>query len=308
MSKNKVQLSNALINVNWPISERAMNVFMYLVQLQMLDSLTYPDHDTPIIHVDRGTIALAANLQGKTSRLLPIFEELATARFKFETADRSHVFSAPAISAFEYDAQTDMIAVEFSRLFWPYLRAVVQEYTVVDLGVFWQVSGRYAKRFYLDVMRWHKTGELILNLDNLRERYDCVYLYADIQRRIIEPAIGQIHFLTNVKVQQLPAIKKGKRVVALRFVVSRPAMAELAPAANDLIRKYKFSPSFAALIVQRMTQRTISEITAAIDQRAAHSPIKNLSAYAATFFRNYGLTEPKNRTHETNDAAGRSVA
>lgn len=303
MSKNTTKLANALVDVQWPISERTMNVFMYLLQKQMADALLHPEHVAPIIYVDRAMLSYCVNLQGKTVHLMPLLEQLTTARFYFENADRTHVFSAPALVAYEYDRQTDMIAVEFSRLFWPYLSDLVQRYTIVDLGVFWQISGRYAKRFYLDVMRWQSHGEMILNIDNMRERYNCQYLYADMQRRVVDPAIEQIHQLTNVKVKQLPPIKKGKRVLSFRFQVTRPTMAEMQPVANDLVRKYKLTPAFANLVAQRMTGKTIAEICAAIDMSIAGKPIKNVPAYAATFFRNYGVTEPKKKANETSNAA-----
>lgn len=307
MSKNTLKLANALLDMTWPISERAMNVFVYLVQKQMAASLLEPDSVAPFIYADRNRLAEVANLKGHNGRLMPIFEELATARFKYENEDGTHKFSAPAISAYEYDKALDCITVEFSRLFWPYLADIARKYTVVDLGVFWFIPGRYAKRFYLDVMRWHGTGEMVLNIANLQERYLCPYLYADIQRRIVEPGIEFIHKMTNVKVHQLPSTKQGKKVISLRFMIYRPSPTETTPWARELVRKYKISPAYAGLIANRLSGRTIGEIVAAIDEAAAAHKVKNLGAYAATFFRNYGLTErntQKNEEQENNAAAG----
>lgn len=296
--KNTTKVANALLEMHWTISERAMNVLLYLLQKATVEqSLT--ETPAPLLYIDRRRLAEVANLNGHNGRLMPIFEELATTRFIYDT--KEHKLSAPILSAYQYDEKTDIITIEFARLLWPYLCEVVVNFTVVDLGVFWFVAGKYAKRFYLDVMRWKSTGELILNVENMQERYKMPYLYADIQRRVVQPAIDQIHALTNVKIAQLPPRKEGKKVISLRFVVHRPSAADMAPWAAELVRKYKFSTAFAGMICQRMTARTINEICAAIDEAAQARKINNLAAYAATYFRNYGL-QPKEPTHAQNNA------
>lgn len=287
MDNAKGKISNALLDMQFSLSENSLNLLLYVMQRAYVES-TNNEKFVPIISADRQQLFKVGNVKKNGQRLRLYLNELQSTIF---TADVEGVtISAPMISAYVYRADIDRISIEISTLFWPYLSDFIKNYTVIDIAQLWLIKGRHAKRFYLDVIRWANAGKMKLSLDNLRLRYDVNYEYNDIQRRIIDPGIAQIHDLTNIAIHQGESTKIGKRVETLNFFIRKGQSAEqLTPMALHLIDRYKINKPLALSIVQNIPGRDISTILEAVE--AARHRVTNLPAYAATIFRNYGLQD-----------------
>jgi hypothetical protein len=282
----RAKIANSLLEMNFTLSEASLNLLAYIIQVGYVE--TIQDTKTaPVIIVPRLQLIKVANLGKNGGRLSQYLDELQREIFKSETQEI--VLSSNLISAYTWHQETDMITVEFSRLLWPVMSDVIKNYTVFDLFILWHINGKYCKRFYLDVMRWSGRGHMKLNLDNLRARYETEYSYNDIMRRIVQPGIRQIHELTAIKVNELAATKRGKKVETLNFHINKPDPANLEPMAEKLHERYGVNAAYARLIVNNLSLKDIRTVLETVDKNKMK--IKNIGAYTAAIFNTYGLTD-----------------
>lgn len=278
------KIANALLEMQFNCSENAMNLLMFMLQhVQVLDLTGNPDN---LVHFERNTLKAVANLERNGGRLLYVMEELRTTVFTYQ--DNEHnVLCAPMVAAYSFDAKLDTVTVEFSRLLWPHISQVLVNYTVLDLARFFFIQGKYCKRFYLDVMRWANKGTMHLQLDNMRTRYGMDYDYTDIQRRVIDKALAQIHEKSTLRVVKAGEQKQGKKVVSLSFHITRPGIELTQPTVDLLVNRYKIAKGLAGKIAKHLTQQTIRDILAGIDAAGARQKIRDLGAFSSTVFRAY---------------------
>lgn len=293
---NQAKLTNQLIDMSFNISENSMNLLAYILQVAYV-SEHIAKTGAPVVYLERSKLVAAAGIGKNSGRLRLYLEELQTALFRYECDEIT--ITSPLLCGTLWSPKLDVVSLEISRLLWPYLSEFVGSFTVFHLADLWQIKGRFAKRFYLDVMRWANSGTLKLNLDNLRTRYDTEYQYNDIHRRIIVPGIEQIHQLTNLTIHETEPTRRGKKVETLNFIIRKPAPEALLPLANDLVKKYRLEPAFAQKVVNFMAPKDIQIVSDVIDAGRHKLEVKNIAAYAATIFRSYGI---KDNTRERANA------
>lgn len=284
--QSRAKIANCLLEMQYTLSEPSMNLLGYLLQRAYIEEVNLAT-GAPIVIVDRNKLIDVAQLKKNGGRLGMYLDELQREYFKSEIEQVT--ISAPMISAYIWHRETDMISIEFSRLLWPLLSDVVKNFTVFDLVTLWKITGKYAKRFYLDVMRWSNRGGMKLSIDNLQARYDTQYNYNDIIRRIVEPGIKQIGMYTNLTVTPLEHTKRGKKVITLNFHINKPDREALEPLAEKLTMRYGVNAPYARLIVNSLSYRDIVAVLESIDKNRLK--IKNIGAYTAEIFKHYGLTD-----------------
>jgi hypothetical protein len=281
----RAKIANALLEMNFLLSEASINILCYALQSAYAENIERPG-EPPMLILPRIKLIEVANLGKNGGRLSQYLDELQREIFKSDTPEIT--ISAPIISAYIWHQETDMISLEFSRLLWEVWHDVIKNYTVFDLYILWQINGKYCKRFYLDVMRWSNRGQMKLSIDNLRARYETEYTYNDIMRRIILPGISQIQQLTNIRVNELAHTKRGKKVETLNFHINKPETAALEPMAEKLTMRYGVNESYARLIVNTLSFRDIRAVMDTIDKK--RGKIQNIGAYTATIFASYGIS------------------
>lgn len=285
---NHAKLTNSFIDMNFNLSETALNLLAAILQRAYLTEQV-TESGAPIVYIERAKLVQVGGIEKNAGRLRLYLEELQTALFAFECDEIA--ISCPLLCGVQYNPQTHFLGLEISRLFWPYISDFVRNYTKFSIAELWQIKGRHAKRFYLDVMRWSNTGTMKLSLDNLRSRYDTDYQYNDVQRRIIEPGIEQIHRVSNVRIHQTEHTRQGKKVITLNFIIRKPGIEVLQPLAEKLTTRYHIEKGFAAKIVNTLSPKDVAAVCDIIDANRAKMKVQNIGGYASTIFRNYGLKD-----------------
>jgi hypothetical protein len=285
ISKSTGKIANALMEMQWNCSENAMNLLLYILQHSQIFQAV-PDNDPTLLHFDRTELKRVANLDKNTGRLMYLMEELRSTVFTYQD-EQYNVLCAPVVAAYSYRSDIDCVTVEISRILWPHLSELLTKYTVFDLAVFTFIQGKYCKRFYLDVMRWANKGTLHLSVANMQERYEMRYNWTDIQRRIITPALDQIHKRTNLKVSCIGLQKKGKAVTVATFAIHKPGQELTKPEEDILVNRYGIARGLAGKICRNLSLQTIRDIRAGIDAAGVKKKINNLGAFSSTVFRSY---------------------
>lgn len=111
------------------------------------------------------------------------------------------------------------ISVSFPQSLAPHLCEFKERFTTYQVG---QVSGlksAYSIRLYELLIQFRKTGERCISVENFRKWLGLEkkhVLFANLRRRVIEPAIKELNLRTSLNVNWKP-IKNGQKTASLSF-------------------------------------------------------------------------------------------
>lgn len=152
------------------------------------------------------------NLENATSRLYE--RDIKTYDGKHKTRERFRW-----VDGVKYWDGEGKVTLSFSNKIIPYLTLLHTQLTSYDLKQISNLNSSYSIRFYELIIQFKSTGERWINLDTLKERLELQNQYSrffDFKKRIIEPAITEINYSTNITISW-ETIKKGRVITGLKF-------------------------------------------------------------------------------------------
>lgn len=130
------------------------------------------------------------------------------------------------------------IGIKFSPSVIPFLNDLKKEFTQFDRREVKGISSSYAVRLYSMLMQFRKARSFFIKLDDLRQRFelqDKFPLYGDLRRRVIDVSVKQITEAEQTKIKvSYKEIKKGRKVVALQFLIEDKEILQSAEQAEDI--------------------------------------------------------------------------
>ena len=127
----------------------------------------------------------------------------------------------------EVSKKNGAIMLNISDRILPYLTELTENFTRYHLKHAQKLRLNYSIRLFQMLVQHRTRGELRIELTNLVERLDAPYtLFADIRRRILEPAIEEINSSSNLDVKWSP-IKDGRAVRWIEFVFGEAKQSKL---------------------------------------------------------------------------------
>ena len=107
--------------------------------------------------------------------------------------------------------------LSFSPHITPHLTSLGKNFTEYRLGQVANLRSTYAVRLFEWCIQFVDNGWLIIPLDDLVQRLGVAYTrYADIRRKVIEPAVKELQAKSNLDIKWEP-VKEGRSVKSIRF-------------------------------------------------------------------------------------------
>ena len=123
------------------------------------------------------------------------------------------------VSAISYHDGEGWASLSLSPQVTPHLTDLAKggNFTEYRLGQVANLRSTYAVRIFEWCIQFVDTGWLQVPLDDLTQRLDVAYTrYADVRRKVIEPAIKELQAKSNLDIKWEP-VKEGRSVKAIRF-------------------------------------------------------------------------------------------
>lgn len=120
----------------------------------------------------------------------------------------------------QYHPGEGRISIRFGWTVSHYLSGLFEQFTKVDLLSVRRLSSFHSVRLYELLAQFRSTGFRVISLDALRDSLalgSAYPMFADVKRRVIDPAVAEINEKTDFIVSW-NGVKEGKKVVSLRFV------------------------------------------------------------------------------------------
>ena len=117
--------------------------------------------------------------------------------------------------------------LSFSHHLLPHLTSLGRDFTKYRLGQVANLRSTYAVRLFEWCVRFRDQGWMVVTIDDIRKRLGIEYArYADMRRKVIEPAVSELKTKSNLEIDWEP-VRKGRAVVAVRFVFKEQEQGKL---------------------------------------------------------------------------------
>lgn len=177
------------------------------------------------------------------------------------------------------------ITLQFNQALTPYLLQLRKDFSVFSILPILYMKSIYSIKLYEDLKSYVKVGSLEITLDDFRKRMlgddkESIYpIFADLRKRVIEPALKEINLYSDLKVEWYP-IRKGRTYDKLQFIIST----------KSNIEQY-----FSEQEVTCLRQRTVEGIqTAGLQGKQIGQVLESkllVEKEIPTLERNYGVIE-----------------
>lgn len=126
------------------------------------------------------------------------------------------------IQTADYLDGSGRVEVRFSKDILPYLANLKGNFTKYRLEAVARLSSSYAVRIYelMVESRYKNRGVALLSLEGIRfalQLDDAYPMYADLRKRVIEPALEQISTHSDLKIIKFDPKREGRKIVAIEI-------------------------------------------------------------------------------------------
>lgn len=126
------------------------------------------------------------------------------------------------IQTADYIEGLGRVEVRFSKDILPYLANLKGNFTKYRLGAVARLSSSYAVRIYelIASTRYKNQSMTLLTLERIRfalQLDDAYPMYADLRKRVIEPALEQISALSDLEITKLVPKREGRTITAIEI-------------------------------------------------------------------------------------------
>lgn len=124
------------------------------------------------------------------------------------------------VSSVKYWDGEAKVTLGFSDEIVPLLTRLHRQFTTYELKQVASLNTAFAIRIYEFLVQFKSTGNRMITLEKFRDALDLQDKYpvfADLRRRVLDPAVAAINATTNLKVEW-EATKTGKSFTGLKFV------------------------------------------------------------------------------------------
>lgn len=133
------------------------------------------------------------------------------------------------VSSVKYWDGEAKVTLGFSDEVLPLLTRLHKQFTRYELKQIAGLNTAYAIRIYEMLIQFRSTGTRMLTIDKFRDSLDLgdkYSVFADLRRRVLDPAVAQINATTDINVKW-EATKTGKSFTGLRFVFEEAPQGKL---------------------------------------------------------------------------------
>lgn len=220
MTNLQVYKSNDLMAASYRLSVPESRVILTCIaKINRDPTMTVTDQEMYQVTAREFAELCGISMKAAYSELKQAIDQLFERKIRFNMAERSR--KTRWIQTADYLSKEGRIELRFSKDVLPYLVGLQNSYTKYNLRAVARLSTFSSIRLYELIVKHRFTGRptALLPLESIRfamEISDDQYqAYADLRKRVIEPAIKEINKQSDVYISTFRPKRDGKRIVAI---------------------------------------------------------------------------------------------
>lgn len=217
-----VKKSNALSRAHWPVESIYEPRLVALVASKVRkDDKDFHDYEIPVSEI------IGTGADGRTYKLIEDAVDGLLGRII--TIPKEHGWAKFGIFSYcEYDSKKGVVKARFDPAMKPHYIGLKEKFTEYSLIEYLILPSTYSQRIFEFLKSWDDQPERVEQLPDLQDMLDVPESlkanFKDFRRRVLEKAHRDISRNTSLVYEWEP-IKKGRAVVAVRFVFTGPRIA-----------------------------------------------------------------------------------
>lgn len=177
------------------------------------------------------------SLMAAYSELKEAIDQLFDRRIRFHMHDRER--KTRWIQTADYINGEGRVELRFSKDVLPYLVNLQGNFTKYNLKAVARLSSAHAIRLYELIVKNRYTGSsTLLSIEMIRfglHLDDAYPLYADLRKRVIEPALKQVSEHSDIEIHGFEPKREGRKIVAIEIKYSDKHEFGVDPVQEDLL-------------------------------------------------------------------------
>lgn len=196
-----------------------------------------------------------------------------------------------------YEEGTGRIELAFSDVMKPFLLHLKSQFTAIEVTDLMQFKSIHAIRIYELLKQYQDIGERILSIDEIRECcgvQNKLKQYGEFEKRLLLISQREINEKSDIKFD-FERIKKGRKIVAIKFILSKNKAYELKnnienqnqelkkkPPLYDALKEFGLSTRITNQMIKEYNEQTIQDAIKAVDVQISKGIVRNPKAMLLT--------------------------
>ncbi len=222
MENMPVVQSNHLIMAQYKLSKLAQQTLRTLIAMVKPDQTHFVGQMYRLGITEFGRLLNRKDSHGLTEEILEVAKELRRTPIIIKEGKR--ICETSWIQMYDFDYGTGFIDFQFSYLLGKYLLQLQQSFTEYRLENIPQLKHKHTIRIYELLRQYLSIGVREIALDDLKEMLKVEHSYADLRKKILEPAHEEINSLTDIRYDWEAVVGTRKRIGKIRFINIRSVM------------------------------------------------------------------------------------
>jgi len=216
----KVTKSNSLVEARYRLTLNEIRLILAYISL-----ITPKQDDFPTVRLKVREIKDLLDLGGESlyAVLLRTLEKLRSRVVKIPKPENNGFIVTGWIDRAEYNGKKGELEITLSRDLKPYLLQLREKFTSYHLRNVLKLRSVYAVRMYELLKQYESVGKRIIDLKELKEMLGIeneYKLYGHFKSKVLMKAQKELKEKTDIYFD-FAEIKKGRKVVALEFIIRR---------------------------------------------------------------------------------------
>ena len=285
---------NNLVEARYSLTLQEKRLILWLISKIQPDEEDFKKHE---LSVQEFMNLMELKGKGNYKELQKITLGLMKKVLVIKKPDEKTLTQVNWINYAHYEEGTGRIELAFSDVMKPFLLHLKSQFTAIEVTDLMQFKSIHAIRIYELLKQYQDIGERILSLDEIRECCgvkDKLKQYVHLKTKLLLISQREINEKSDLTFE-FEQIKNGRKIVAIKFILSKNKAYELRnnpnkqnheakrkPPVYDALKEFGLSTKITNQVIKEYSQQIIQDAIIAIDIQISKGTVRNPKAMLLT--------------------------
>lgn len=281
---------NNLVEARYSLTLQEKRLILWLISKIQPDEEDFKKHE---LSVQEFMNLMELKGKGNYKELQKITLGLMKKVLVIKKPDEKTLTQVNWINYAHYEEGTGRIELAFSDVMKPFLLHLKSQFTAIEVTDLMQFKSIHAIRIYELLKQYQDIGERILSLDEIRECCgvkDKLKKYSSFEKDLILISQREVNEKSDIRFD-FERIKKGRKIVAIKFILSKNKAYELRnnpekqsldvkrkPPIYDSLKEFGLSTRITNQVIKEYSEQIIQDAIRAIDIQISRGTVRNPKA------------------------------
>jgi plasmid replication initiation protein len=285
---------NNLVEARYSLTLQEKRLILWLISKIQPDEEDFKKHE---LSVQEFMNLMELKGKGNYKELQKITLGLMKKVLVIKKPDEKTLTQVNWINYAHYEEGTGRIELAFSDVMKPFLLHLKSQFTAIEVTDLMQFKSIHAIRIYELLKQYQDIGERILSIEEIKECCgvkDKLNTYPNFEKKLLFISQREINKKSDISFD-FERIKKGRKIVAIKFILSKNKAYELRnnperqsldikrkPPVYDALKEFGLSAKITNQVIKEYSDHIIQDAIRAVDIQISKGTVRNPKAILLT--------------------------